>query len=152
MRISPTVPMGANFLWSSASTIQMWEPTGVPILDGESSLLVYSINVLQTVVSAGPHALKRRVFPYHCSRISWVTCSPARKSTSKFTSSGFSVREKDGVEVPELDVRKYDVVNEEVYPKLEDVDAVLLSGSRECCPSFVCGCGRLGRERTRGLM
>lgn len=62
------------------------------------------------------------------------------------------VREKDGVEVPELDVRKYDVVNEEVYPKLEDVDAVLLSGSRECCPSFVCGCGRLGRERTRGLM
>lgn len=41
------------------------------------------------------------------------------------------VREKDGVEVPELDVRKYDVVNEELYPSLEDVDAVLLSGSRE---------------------
>lgn len=45
------------------------------------------------------------------------------------------VREKDGVEVPELDVRKYDVVNEELYPSLEDVDAVLLSGSRESCVS-----------------
>jgi hypothetical protein len=43
------------------------------------------------------------------------------------------VREKDSVEVPELDVRKYDVVNDELYPKLEDVDAVLLSGSREFC-------------------
>jgi hypothetical protein len=46
------------------------------------------------------------------------------------------VREKDNVEVPELDVRKYDVVNEETYPNIEDVDAVLLSGSREssCMP------------------
>jgi hypothetical protein len=43
------------------------------------------------------------------------------------------VREKDSIEVPELDVRKYDVVNDELYPKLEDVDAVLLSGSREFC-------------------
>lgn len=41
------------------------------------------------------------------------------------------VREKDSVEVPELDVRKYDVVNDELYPSLEDVDAVLLTGSRE---------------------
>jgi hypothetical protein len=41
------------------------------------------------------------------------------------------VREKDKIEVPELDVRKYDVVNDELYPNLEDVDAVLLSGSRE---------------------
>jgi hypothetical protein len=41
------------------------------------------------------------------------------------------VREKDNVEVPELDVRKYDVVNQETYPNIEDVDAVLLSGSRE---------------------
>lgn len=49
------------------------------------------------------------------------------------------VREKDGVEVPELDVRKYDVVNEELYPELGDVDAVLLSGSRELlffCPKY----------------
>lgn len=41
------------------------------------------------------------------------------------------VREKDNKEVPELDVRKFDVVNDELYPTLEDVDAVLLSGSRE---------------------
>ena len=59
------------------------------------------------------------------------------------------VREKDGVEVPELDVRKYDVVNDELYPSLEDVDAVLLSGSREFIgPSCACA---WGRERL-GLM
>jgi hypothetical protein len=44
------------------------------------------------------------------------------------------VREKDGVKLPELDVRKYNVVDEELYPKLEDVDVVLLSGSREYFP------------------
>lgn len=44
------------------------------------------------------------------------------------------VRDKDGVAVPELDVRKYDVVNEEHFPKIEEVDAVLLSGSRESSP------------------
>ena len=41
------------------------------------------------------------------------------------------VREKDGKDLPELDVRKYNVVDEELYPDLEDVDVVLLSGSRE---------------------
>lgn len=41
------------------------------------------------------------------------------------------VQEKDNIEVPELDVRKYDVVNDELYPEIGDVDAVLLSGSRE---------------------
>jgi len=46
------------------------------------------------------------------------------------------VREKDDIEVPELDVRKYDVVNDELYPRLEDVDAVLLSGSREFCETL----------------
>ena len=58
------------------------------------------------------------------------------------------VGEKDNVEVPELDVRKYDVVNDEIYPKLEDVDAVLLSGSREfsSCAEF----WRLMGERERG--
>ena len=30
---------------------------------------------------------------------------------------------------PELDVTKFDVVNTEQYPKFEDVDAVLLTGS-----------------------
>lgn len=61
------------------------------------------------------------------------------------------VREKDGVEVPELDVRKYDVVNEEAYPKLEDVDAVLLSGSRECFSfSFVDAIVVGDRERVGG--
>lgn len=33
-------------------------------------------------------------------------------------------------EKPELDVTKFDVVNSELFPKLENVDAVLLSGSR----------------------
>lgn len=38
---------------------------------------------------------------------------------------------KSGGEVPDLDVRKFNVVDEEVYPDLEGVDAVLVSGSRE---------------------
>lgn len=59
------------------------------------------------------------------------------------------VRAKDSAEVPELDVRKYDVVNDETYPKLEDVDAVLLSGSREFYQSCV---HALGRDGQRGLM
>lgn len=33
-------------------------------------------------------------------------------------------------EKPELDITKFDVVNTEHYPVLEDVDAVLLTGSR----------------------
>ncbi|USW57369.1 Putative glutamine amidotransferase domain containing protein ChyE [Septoria linicola] len=37
--------------------------------------------------------------------------------------------EKTGEE-PELDITKFDVVNHEVYPELERVDAVLLTGSR----------------------
>jgi len=30
---------------------------------------------------------------------------------------------------PTLDVSKYDVVNEEHYPKLDDIDAILITGS-----------------------
>lgn len=40
-------------------------------------------------------------------------------------------RDDGGKQVPELDVRKYNVVDEELYPRLEEVDVVLLSGSRE---------------------
>ncbi|KAK5688454.1 hypothetical protein LTS10_000432 [Elasticomyces elasticus] len=40
------------------------------------------------------------------------------------------IEDKDGVKRPELDIRKYDVVNAEVYPKLEDIDGVLLTGSK----------------------
>jgi hypothetical protein len=54
------------------------------------------------------------------------------------------VRDKDKVDVPELDVRKYDVVNEENYPEIGDVDAVLLSGSRELCPGYTLREGRDG--------
>jgi len=39
------------------------------------------------------------------------------------------VAEKDGVKRPELDVTKFDVVNTEHYPNLDNVDAVLLTGS-----------------------
>ena len=38
---------------------------------------------------------------------------------------------RKGRDVPELDVRKFNVVDEELYPGLEEVDVVLLSGSRE---------------------
>ena len=39
------------------------------------------------------------------------------------------VAEKDGVERPELEITKFEVVKTEHYPSLEDVDAVLLTGS-----------------------
>ncbi|KAM0691592.1 hypothetical protein Q7P36_007791 [Cladosporium allicinum] len=37
---------------------------------------------------------------------------------------------KEGVDLPELDVTKFNVVDEELYPRLEEVDVVLVSGSR----------------------
>ena len=39
------------------------------------------------------------------------------------------VAEKDGVKRPELDITKFDVVKTEHYPSLENIDAVLLTGS-----------------------
>ena len=39
------------------------------------------------------------------------------------------VAEKDGVKRPELDTTKFDVVKSEVYPSLENIDAVLITGS-----------------------
>ena len=38
---------------------------------------------------------------------------------------------KEGVDLPELDVTKFNVVDDELYPRLEEVDVVLVSGSRE---------------------
>ena len=39
---------------------------------------------------------------------------------------------KEGVDLlPELDVTKFNVVDEELYPDIEEVDVVLVSGSRE---------------------
>ncbi|KAK4574650.1 hypothetical protein LTR86_001491 [Recurvomyces mirabilis] len=40
------------------------------------------------------------------------------------------IARKDGVKRPELDITKYDVVNAELYPTLDNIDAVLLTGSR----------------------
>ncbi|KAI7196624.1 class I glutamine amidotransferase-like protein [Hortaea werneckii] len=40
------------------------------------------------------------------------------------------VADKDGVQRPELDISKFDVVNHEIYPNLEDVDGILLTGSK----------------------
>ena len=55
-----------------------------------------------------------------------------------------SLAQADSGKAPELDVTKFNVVNEEVYPKLENVDAVLLTGSSMCHTPFgsrtvVCG-------------
>jgi hypothetical protein len=58
---------------------------------------------------------------------------------------------KEGVDLPELDVTKYNVVDEELYPKLEEVDVVLVSGSRESLlPShfLLLGTGLVGRRGT----
>lgn len=53
-------------------------------------------------------------------------------------------KELGGKEEPELDVTKWDVVNTEHYPKLEDCDAVLLSGSRRWSSSFLVLRWRMG--------
>jgi hypothetical protein len=45
---------------------------------------------------------------------------------------------KEGVDLPELDVTKWNVVDEELYPKLEEVDVVLVSGSRELFYFLTC--------------
>jgi hypothetical protein len=40
-------------------------------------------------------------------------------------------KEGGALQVPELDVSKYNVVDDELYPNLEDTDVVLISGSRK---------------------
>lgn len=44
-------------------------------------------------------------------------------------SNGAKLLQEKGEGEVELDITKYDVVNQEVYPELENVDAVLLTGS-----------------------
>jgi hypothetical protein len=39
------------------------------------------------------------------------------------------VASKDDIPRPELDITKFDVVNTEHYPSLDNVDAILLTGS-----------------------
>ena len=41
--------------------------------------------------------------------------------------------ERTGGKKAELDISKFDVVNKDVYPNLEDVDAILLTGSSKSC-------------------
>lgn len=36
----------------------------------------------------------------------------------------------DSTEIPKLEFSKYDIVNADHYPLLEDIDAILLTGSR----------------------
>ena len=43
--------------------------------------------------------------------------------------SADKVAEDDKIAKPELDVTKFDVVNQEIYPKLDNIDAVLITGS-----------------------
>lgn len=54
-------------------------------------------------------------------------------------------RKEDGVE---MEILKYDVVNHEVYPELESLDGVLLTGSSEFALMKGRGRGR-GRDRQR---
>ncbi|GAB7362741.1 hypothetical protein MBLNU230_g3047t1 [Neophaeotheca triangularis] len=75
-------------------------------------------------------------------RIAVLECdTPIGRTKEKYGGYGNLFRElleagagrysqQDGKRKPELDVRKYDVVNEEVYPDLDALDAVLLTGSK----------------------
>jgi hypothetical protein len=60
------------------------------------------------------------------------------------------VAEQDGTPRPELDITKYDVVNHELYPKLEEVDAVLLTGSSESFPPYTHPGGTFQADRHYG--
>lgn len=51
---------------------------------------------------------------------------------------------ENGVKRPGLAITKYNVVNDEVYPELEDVDAVLLTGSSMSQPPRTLSCRRHG--------
>jgi len=50
--------------------------------------------------------------------------------------SAEKVAKDDSIPKPELDVTKFDVVNVEQYPKLENIDAVLLTGSSTSPPDI----------------
>lgn len=79
-------------------------------------------------------------------RIAVLECdTPIGRTKEKYGGYGGLFREllesgaqrfehEDGKTRPQLDVRKYDVVNEEVYPELEGLDGVLITGSSEFCP------------------
>lgn len=78
-------------------------------------------------------------------RIAVLECdTPIGRTFEKYGSYGNLFKEllQTGAgklsEKPQLDITKFDVVNTEHYPRLEDVDAILLSGSRE---SFLNFCG-----------
>lgn len=78
-------------------------------------------------------------------RIAVLECDePVGKTKEKYGGYGNLFKEllENGVEeypglygekAPELEVTKFDVVNTDNYPRLEDVDAVLLTGSSRFC-------------------
>lgn len=76
-------------------------------------------------------------------RIAILECDePIGKTKEKYGSYGglFQVlleggatylEDKDHTTVPKLDISKHDIVNTQDYPNLDDIDAILLTGSRE---------------------
>lgn len=74
-------------------------------------------------------------------RIAILECDePVGKTKEKYGSYGglftellqngaIRLASEDHGRRPELDISSYDIVNKDVYPKLDDVDAVLLTGS-----------------------
>ncbi len=81
-------------------------------------------------------------------RIAILECdTPIGKTKAKYGGYGNVFRalleagaehlaQKDDVAKPELKLEYYDVVGAQAYPKLEDVDAVLLTGSRTSPSSY----------------
>lgn len=78
-------------------------------------------------------------------RIAVLECDePIGKTKEKYGGYGNLFKEllENGVKrypdlynekAPELEVSKFDVVNTDNYPRLEDVDAILLTGSSMSC-------------------
>lgn len=77
-------------------------------------------------------------------RIAILECDePVGKTKEKYGSYGglftallqngaIRLASEDHGRKPELEISSYDVVNKEVYPTLDDIDAVLLTGSSMC--------------------
>lgn len=81
-------------------------------------------------------------------RIAILECDePIGKTKEKYGSYGglFQVlleagakylAEKTSVDVPQLDISKHHIVNTQDYPNLDNIDAVLLTGSRKYIPEM----------------
>lgn len=96
------------------------------------------------------HSLDGQTGTQQPQRIAILECDePIGKTKEKYGSYGglFQVlleagaeylTSKDYVEAPRLDISKHDIVNTQDYPALDNIDAILLTGSRKFQQEYHC--------------